>query len=51
MKPFLLYTLWKYPKNNKEYSDLFIFPFNSEISFIIFESPEGFPFILGDFLS
>jgi len=27
MKPFLLYTLWKYPKSNKEYSDLFIFPF------------------------
>ena len=25
--PFLLYTLWKYPKSNKEYSDLFIFPF------------------------
>ena len=28
MKPFLQYTLWKYPKNNKEYSDLFIFPFS-----------------------
>ena len=26
-KPFLLYTLWKYPKSNKEYSDLFIFPY------------------------
>ena len=27
MKPFLQYTLWKYPKSNNEYSDLFIFPF------------------------
>ena len=25
--PFLLYTLWKYPKSHKKYSDLFIFPF------------------------
>ena len=25
--PFLEYTLWKYPKSNKSYSDLLVFPF------------------------